>query len=744
MLLKRIVSGSLAFCLAALLIISSPIQARADAQDLLNILAATPSNARPVVTTEPDEVELLPTVPEPEVELEDDLDNNLEDIIGAGANRIEDFDPADLVPISPDVVNSLDGYEPQSISIDNDAGTAAHSVIAMTAGAVLCMYILWRVGASALTLNSGQSLYNAVVSRSKVTYNNSFEYVIDNVKKSILVTPAMALALVNKLDAVKAVDDTYSIDLTDDDKAVLGLVMGQDITSFDPNNVHIKDIDSEYKYYYILPRESSNVLKTCYVLYTPAKVAFATWNTNALSSSGKYSDLGPLVLYEYIAPANDPYQPINYDVAYYTLSNTTGYLEYVSDVAYTPDNPWSAWRLFMWSLPFNIVLSPTNNLEKFKECLQSNPNFLLDYTLNVKMKSASALMGLDTVSGAKDVSPYVQSNKNLYGLVTGVNSGAGYVTDTTIKPGTDTGTEVKPGTSTGTDTGTGTGSGTTTGTTTVDMTGVITELQTLKGIVTTMQSNVGTMSTTMTSVLAELQEIKLDLKDIASVAGTKVDLSPVLDVMDDVQADILDISDTIEVLRAEVTAQQELITDIKTNVAAVPALIDDVRADVKAIPSVIDGVRADVKTLTDTLLDVYPALDTMTGTITDTGTKVGSKVDALPGAITDTMADAITTDMSKAQTSNEWAMSSPLYDRFPFSIPWDVAGCVNLLVANPVKPVWRIPFKVDLGFYEIPEQEIVIDLSTEDWAGPVKVVRAFILIAFVAALAVVTRALIKG
>ena len=231
----------------------------------------------------------------------------------------------------------------------------------------------------------------------------------------------------------------------------------------------------------------------------------------------------------------------------------------------------------------------------------------------------------------------------------------------------------------------------------------------------------------------------------ANSAGvtTKVDLSPVVDVLEDVQADVIDIRDTIEVLRAEVAYQQELITDIKTNVATIPALIDDVRAEVKAIPGVIDGVRADVKVLTDTLLDVYPALDTMTGTITDTGAAVGSKVDALPGAITDTMTGAIVTDLTQAQTSKDWGMTSPFFDRFPFSIPWDVAGCFSLLVADPVKPIWKIPFKIDNPAIKVDE-EVVIDLSGDEWQGPIKVVRAFILIAFIAALAVITRALIKG
>lgn len=737
-MVKRLVSGSLAFCLGALVVLSSPIQVRADAQDLLNILAATPSNALPVQIGE---IPVLPdTLAPPDQELEDD---DLEEIVGAGANAIADFDPDSLVPLTPEQIeylNQAHDDEPETfLDTYSENDVSAHSAIAISAGAAALLLFLWKVGSSALNLKSADRLFSKIESMSTMSYATSIKYFIDNKKRDVLLKSTMAKSLLDKLND-SATDTGYSVTLTDDDKNILiGALRGSGfygVTDLDMSNVNVKAIDG-YKYYYYVVDGLASSYNYVKVLYTSQTVAFAVWAVKGVSSYGpSYTDSGTLRLYSYIAPAvNDPFQEMDYYVALNELSDTTGFYEFYSGTAYTTSSSSSFWRVSVSCLPFTVIddLSATA-LARFKENYLAKSVYMLDDVFKSKMVTVKDIMALDTIAGGSDLTVYTTDEKNMYGLVTGVNSGAGTVTGT--------GTTTKPGTETGT--GTGTGSGTTTGTTTVDMSGVISELKTMQGVVSTMQSNVSAMSGTMTSVLAELQEIKLSLKDIAAVAGTKVDMSPVVDVIEDVQADVIDIRDIIEVLRADVAYQQELITDIKTNVAAVPNLIDDVRAEVAAVPDLIDDVRTDIGTLTDALLDVYPALDSVSGTITDTGTKVGTKVDALPAAITDTMADAITTDMTKAQTSNDWAMTSPLYDRFPFSIPWDVAGCFSLLVADPIKPIWRIPFKVDLEFYKIPEQEIVIDLSGDEWVGPVKVVRAFILIAFIAGLAIITRGLIKG
>ena len=736
MVIKRLVSGSLAICLAALVVLSSPIEARADAQDLLNVLAATPSNARPVVT-EPDEVALLPAAPEPEVELEDDLKDQEEitELLTAGANSIDDFNSSSLQRLTSEQVElALDPAAQQPINIDipDDYGIDTQANLAYTIVGEAIAAILWACGASGLSADYIKRLETTLKTCAESMADRDFTY-RSNVNHPVTktVTMGMMANLLSKLEN-SATADGLSVTLDDDDRVCLGYLLYANGTSalrpvldLKPY-IHVrKAAGCDYFYYVASDGQfvGTGLPTDTYILSTPNKAALMVY------SSGYY------FYYRNAATADYGFTLMSVNFACYKISSASGMYETDADLTvlsdYVPTSEVGVARLD-FSLPFPTV--SRSNLTKAEQYISTKDVLLLECLRGPKACQANTLYSLTGVNFIGDVLDTIKSEKNLFGTVSGVNTSAGTVTG--VKLGTDT--DTKPGTDTGTDTGTGSG------TTTVDMTGVINELKTIQTMVTTMQTSVGTMSTTMSSVLAELQAIKALLQNVSTGVSAKVDLSPVVDVVEGVQADILDIRDTIEVLRAEVAAQQELITDIKTNVAAVPDLIDDVRAEVAAIPALIDGVRADVKTLTDTLLDVYPALDTMTGTITDTGTKVGSKVDALPAAITDTMADAITTDMTKAQTSKDWAMSSPLYDRFPFSIPWDVAGCFNLLVADPIKPIWRIPFKVDLGFYKFDDQEVVIDLSGDEWAGPVKVVRAFILIAFIAGLAIITRGLIKG
>ena len=736
-MIKRLVSGSLAFCLAALCVLSSPIEARADAQDLLNILAATPSNARPVVT-EPDEVALLPAAPEPEIELEDDIEDQEEitELLTAGANSIDDFDPSSLQRLPPEQVElALDpaAQQPVNIDIPDDYGVDTQANLAYTIVGEAIAAILWACGASGLTADYIKRLETTLKTCAESMADQDFTY-MSNVNHPVTktVTMGMMANLLSKLESSKT-SDGLSVTLEDNDRTCLGYLLYANGTNvlrpvldLKPY-IHVrKAVGCDYFYYVASDGQfvGSGLPTSTYILSTPNKAALMVY------SSGYY------FYYRNAATADYGFTLMQVNLACYNISSASGMYETDADLTvlsdYVQSSKAGAARLD-YSLPFPTVSK--SNLTKAEQYISTKDVLLLECLRGPKACQANTLYSLTGVNFVGDVLDTIKSDKNLFGTISGVNTSAGTVTG--VKLSTDTDTDTKPGTDTGT------GSGTTTGTTTVDMTGVINELKTIQTMVTTMQTSVGTMSTTMSSVLAELQAIKALLQNVSAGVSTKVDLSPVVGVVEDVQADILDIRDTIEVLRAEVAAQQELITDIKTNVAAVPDLIDDVRAEVAAVPALIDGVCTDVKTLTDTLLDVYPALDTMTGTITDTGTKVGTKVDALPGAITDTMADAITTDMTTAQTSKDWAMSSPLYDRFPFSIPWDVAGCFSLLVAEPIKPIWRIPFKVDTGLLNINE-EVVIDLSGDEWSGPVKVVRAFILIAFIAGLAIITRGLIKG
>lgn len=67
-------------------------------------------------------------------------------------------------------------------------------------------------------------------------------------------------------------------------------------------------------------------------------------------------------------------------------------------------------------------------------------------------------------------------------------------------------------------------------------------------------------------------------------------------------------------------------------------------------------------------------------------------------------------------------------DKFPTSLPWDVAMVVNTMCAEPVTPVIHCPIKIEsLGI----EEEIVIDLTGEEWTKLAKTTRSLLSILFI-------------
>lgn len=113
---------------------------------------------------------------------------------------------------------------------------------------------------------------------------------------------------------------------------------------------------------------------------------------------------------------------------------------------------------------------------------------------------------------------------------------------------------------------------------------------------------------------------------------------------------------------------------------------------------------------------------------------------ALPAAIAESFADAIEAEEEAAQ---EYQLSSIISDKFPFCIPFDLISCVTVLQAEPLEPRWELPFVVETEHIHIQES-IVLDLSTEQWARPVAVIRSMLLLFYIVGLVILTRLLIKG
>lgn len=67
-------------------------------------------------------------------------------------------------------------------------------------------------------------------------------------------------------------------------------------------------------------------------------------------------------------------------------------------------------------------------------------------------------------------------------------------------------------------------------------------------------------------------------------------------------------------------------------------------------------------------------------------------------------------------------------EKFPTSIPWDIAMVVNAMSAEPQDVVFALPIRIDsIGINE----SIVIDLSTEEWEKLAKTCRYLLSIMFV-------------
>jgi hypothetical protein len=80
-----------------------------------------------------------------------------------------------------------------------------------------------------------------------------------------------------------------------------------------------------------------------------------------------------------------------------------------------------------------------------------------------------------------------------------------------------------------------------------------------------------------------------------------------------------------------------------------------------------------------------------------------------------------------------------LLDKFPFSIPFDLYHAFGMLLAPPVTPYFKVPFRIDsLGF----DYDFELDLGIFD--GPAKVVRWGILIGFNIWLIIKTRDLMRS
>lgn len=446
---------------------------------------------RPVVDTStiPDEIEMN----------NDDIDA----ILGAGANCIDDFDPDNLEPLTSEQIEAALNPEPtpydpnlENITETMNDEVSAQNAVVIAAGVAGIMAIMWAIGSSAVKSSNGQTVYDYLASLITNGFSDlKYKFFDGNSVVEVVLTSSMLSNFKNKLDNSQTANG-YSVTLSKEDKYVYNYLcdslvnkwnLQYGLSKVSVKNVNPKAIDG-FKYYYVCDYsyESIKGQNTPYyvnVLYSPNKVQLCTYLT------GKY-----YFYYRNAATADYGFQKMNIHFSEHRLSNTSHLYEYSSggtrEYVSTSSSASYVRDLHVYDFPFPVASSVTQTVADY---ISTKDALLLDYTYAMRRGSLKSLYDLSAVSLKGDVESVIKSEKNVFATATGINSAAGTVTDTTT--GTDT--DTKPGT------GTGTGSGTTT---TPDYSGPLT---TIIGIITSIL----TATNGIPNILSLFQLLPTTIKD---------------------------------------------------------------------------------------------------------------------------------------------------------------------------------------------------------------------------------------
>lgn len=401
---------------------------------------------RPVVDTS--------TIPD-EVEMDND---DLDAILGAGANCIDDFDPDNLEPLTPEQIEAAFNPEPEPydpnleniIETINDEASA-QSAIVIAAGVAAIMAIMWAIGSSAVKTSNGQAVYDSLANLITNGFSDlKYKFFDGNSVVEVVLTSSMLSNFKNKLDNSQTANG-YSVTLSKEDKYVYNylcdtLVKNRKtqygLSKISSKNINIKAIDG-FKNYYVCDQSydyvmGPNVTGTVRVLYTPNKAQLCTY-----SSSGYY-----YFYYRNAASADYGFQKMNVHNAIYSLSSETHLYEYSSgnttEYIYRSTSNYADFlrEFLVYDFPFPVAYSLNQTVADY---ISTKDALLLNKTYGMRRGSLQSLYNLSSVSLKSDIESVIESEKNVFATTTGINSAAGTVTGTT----TGTGTETKPGTNTG-------------------------------------------------------------------------------------------------------------------------------------------------------------------------------------------------------------------------------------------------------------------------------------------------------
>ena len=185
-------------------------------------------------------------------------------------------------------------------------------------------------------------------------------------------------------------------------------------------------------------------------------------------------------------------------------------------------------------------------------------------------------------------------------------------------------------------------------------------------------------------------------------------------------------------------------------------------AGVKTVDDLVAGVAAGTvpmsKVFSDAKVTPYVVADTATGAVvTDLGvsaTAAGVKAVgltqelAVPKDLTNAVAYPI---KGKTWDPDMAKYKLPLFQFFPFCLPWDIYEVLTLFDAEPVAPKFTIPvgqfftrFSGSVDTSKAADQKAVVDLGADSWQSTFKVIRALECAAIIIGLCLTAVLLIHG
>lgn len=389
---------------------------------------------RPVVDTS--------TIPDVVKMDSDDIDA----ILGAGANCIDDFDPGSLVPLSQDAIEYSLNHQDDNLSVVYDSDGSSEEIdahIAIADDVLLAIgALLAALGVSAITAINLQRIYEYIPKAAPTSSTNIY-YWYKNEKHTTNLTKDVFTSLKNKIDNAVA-NKAISLTLSKDEKLAFALACNKvscldssstfnpyafSLSSFDTSSINIKAIDGFKYYYYLLPVQGvMQVLpSSIYVLYSQNKANLALTSSNMM-----------WLYFRNAATANYSYDKMKGHLARYDLNSDTGLYEYSSviseDTRVQFSSKYEALKAVA-SLPFPVANSASFDIAT--QYIETKDALLLDYSNTMRVGSFNRLMDLGTVTYKGTLDDLIKSEKNILATVSGLNPAAGLITDTTTGTGTN-------------------------------------------------------------------------------------------------------------------------------------------------------------------------------------------------------------------------------------------------------------------------------------------------------------------